>query len=406
MANKDARPAVVHDGKTVKRALVLGCGYKDVPRGQTYSRLPNAVRDAKDVAKLLNVLSVHSIAQYSYDKDNIVQLVDDDKDPRRRPTRDNILRELSRLVQETSPGDRFFLYFLVPCDYWNHAEDVPLEERMILSSELRTQLLDRLPIGSNNYAVFDACASGRFLDLFHNRCNNIYVPWISLGFRRGKTRWRNVCRRDDCTSSISSIRIYRGKRVNENEVLTVKTSVNVNGKGKSRRISVESRQSSIHRRPNIPLGSREGSTGTVPGMLTERRRYIFEDLDVRQCASPIQTIISCDGFHCDETVTDVVVDGPNLTTIASSGESQKTWDQRGDSFTQVLFLHYALYTRQSYIDSSLHEWSKGKREVSKQTAAPFDPAEQEALDRLELVNFFEPQVGSQRPMVLPQRFDP
>ncbi|KAI0822806.1 hypothetical protein BC628DRAFT_1387745 [Trametes gibbosa] len=408
-------------------------------------------------------------AQYYYAKENIVLLVDDNEDPLRRPTRDNILRELSRLVQETQSGDRFFFYyaghsdraqsptangemvkFLVPCDYWMHPQDVPIEERMILSRELRMQFIDRLPFDTDTYAVFDACSAGRFLDLLHYRCNNIYIPWISPGFRRCMTMWRHVRRRNGCivddielalekgksstvpkrsdttpinsrASTASSIHIYRGKRVSQDEIHTVKTSVNINGKGKSRRISVESRKPSIHRQSGSLLGQAEGSVDVTPlaGRLVESPD-IIEDLRSRQCTSPIQTA-DCDGFDC-KTFNDVVMNGPNVITISSSRETQKTWDHNRDTFTQTLIralqddpyqpleqLVKTLTFRANKLCRRLHSWSKSKRENLKQEALQnadhgiatlFDPVvDEEARNRMELVNFFEPQVGSQRPMV-------
>ena len=67
---------------------------------------------------------------------------------------------------------------------------------MIIDNELLRRLIDALPVGAHLTAIFDSCHSGTMLDLDRYLCNNIYFPWTIPGFRRYRTLWQRVRRRD------------------------------------------------------------------------------------------------------------------------------------------------------------------------------------------------------------------
>lgn len=69
---------------------------------------------------------------------------------------------------------------------------MPITEKAVFGHELRKLLVDSLPVNADLYVIFDACGSGRLLELLHHRCNNVYFPWISPGFRKRMTQWRGV----------------------------------------------------------------------------------------------------------------------------------------------------------------------------------------------------------------------
>ena len=71
-----------------------------------------------------------------------------------------------------------------------------MKKRIILDNKLRKMLVDSLPIGAHLTAIFDSCHSGTLLDLDHYLCNNIYNPRMNPGYRRYKTLWQGVRRKD------------------------------------------------------------------------------------------------------------------------------------------------------------------------------------------------------------------
>ncbi|KAI0636563.1 caspase domain-containing protein [Trametes polyzona] len=483
----DIHPQSAHKRESVKKALLIGVGHtsKDAPRSSRYPALHHAVPDTRLLATLL-------ISQYGYLQENVVVLVDGDASPQKAtPTKANILRELARLTYDAHPGDHFFFYyaghsdrdepeddsitsahegpgkdsrFLVPCDYWNHPEGASNIYRMIYARELRELLVGALPVGTDLYAVFDSCSSGRLLDLLHYNCNNIYVPWISPGYRRCMTWWRKVRRRDaldagsiveridqaierlpkgrkqgtklgskeNCTtppnsrrSSSSSIHIIQRTRVSQDEIRTTDTSVavNVDRKGKRRQFSIQRRQSSVQRHPSQSTSLHQILEDPSASAGIEDTQASYGDIGATRCASPTE---ACDGFSCPSLQP---FDGPNVITLAAAREKQRAWDSKDYSFTGALVsslmqrphptfeqLTHDLTFRAFELCKSLHERCMVKREEWKRKlkgSAYYNvemvleaSAFQEERRPMEMLNFFEPEVGSQRSRVLQDIFDP
>ena len=69
---------------------------------------------------------------------------------------------------------------------------------MIIDNTLRRILVEPLGqrVGAHLTAIFDSCHSGTLLDLDHYLCNNIYNPRTTQGYRRYKTLWQGVHRKD------------------------------------------------------------------------------------------------------------------------------------------------------------------------------------------------------------------
>ncbi|KAI0780513.1 caspase domain-containing protein [Trametes elegans] len=446
MPNDFSRHTVSADDGTTKKALLIGPNY------------------GLAMAEML-------MACYGYLAENIVMLLDDGSvDPGRAPTRSNILRAFDWLVEGARAGDHCLLYYsghtdlversvdrpddpddrntyLIPSDHADHAADVPYEERMVGSHEIRKLLVDALPPGATLYTIVDSCHSGHILGLPHDKCNDIYVPWISPGFRRRMTRWRGVRRRDGHfmdplsmmtaqnlrsiiprrrnrddrnisgpsaggrKSSTSSIHVVQctSRTHHSSEVITTETSVNVR-EGTLRRCSY---RSSISRKTGSSIAT------VLSGLFTtDESASILDGMSSRRCMSPAEDF-ECNGFDCSSHGPDTF-SGPNVISISSCKEYQRTWDSKHHSFTQTLIHalrqdpHQTLaqlmhtLTFQAYNHCrSLHQWSK-KQRAREKLAARLHGMKPEDLGELplEMNNYTEPQVASLRAAVLQEPFDP
>lgn len=108
---------------------------------------------------------------------------------------------------------------------------------------------------------------------------------------------------------MSSLRIFQSKRLSQDEVQTVDTSVNiVNGKGKHRQVSITRRQSSVQSRTGSSLLQIVEDAHDHDGTRAESP-HNFDDLHLQRCASPTEEV--CDGYHCDSSSSLGVTDGPS-----------------------------------------------------------------------------------------------
>ncbi|KAI0063751.1 hypothetical protein BV25DRAFT_357160 [Artomyces pyxidatus] len=158
------------------RALLIGITYGTV-RCNGYEPLRGPAIDAHAMEDLL-------LRKYLFKKADVVVMTDEEVNQGTHlwPTRQNILKEIDRLVYGARAGDNFVFHYaghagqtratvdqreedgldeyLIACDY----------ER-ILNDDLRRLLVDRLPRGTRLTAIFDACHSGTLLDLDHYHCD-------------------------------------------------------------------------------------------------------------------------------------------------------------------------------------------------------------------------------------------
>ncbi|EPS95937.1 hypothetical protein FOMPIDRAFT_1053735 [Fomitopsis schrenkii] len=131
--------------------------------------LHGCVDDAKKIRQFL-------IDDYGYSEDDIVLLTDDQTDPRRIPTRANMIYYFDWLVMGAQPDDSLFLHWhggLVPDedgDEESGYDEVifPVdhsEAGHIVDDELHDRLIKPLPHGCRLTAIFDSCHSGTVMDL-------------------------------------------------------------------------------------------------------------------------------------------------------------------------------------------------------------------------------------------------
>ncbi|KAJ3715104.1 peptidase C14, caspase domain-containing protein [Lentinula raphanica] len=210
-----------------KKALLIGINNTLMDQADEGSR-SNLSMPHTDVESMRKLLIDH----YNYKPSDIVTLVDKDAPRQPQPTRDNIRKEMRRLVADARRGDHFFFHYsghVVQTENEDRTEEDGKDECLVPSDsdgvhnlvkddELRSVLVDRLPRGSQLVAVLDSCHSGSLLDLEHYRCNRVWVPWISKGRRKSDPIRNNVIRHN-------AMIVYQHKRISDDRVKERKTTV-------------------------------------------------------------------------------------------------------------------------------------------------------------------------------------
>ncbi|PIL26984.1 hypothetical protein GSI_10122 [Ganoderma sinense ZZ0214-1] len=149
-----------------KKALCIGVSYF----GDRRSELRGSADNARAVQ--------HFLLRHGYRKDDVRILAEDDYDPRRHPTKVNIIDALHWLVKGAQPGDQLFFHYSghVAAIRGSSRDEVdgydviyPVDHRLngwIVDDLINTILVKKLPRGCRLTALFDAYHSGTALD--HN----------------------------------------------------------------------------------------------------------------------------------------------------------------------------------------------------------------------------------------------
>ncbi|RKP29398.1 hypothetical protein METBISCDRAFT_18769 [Metschnikowia bicuspidata] len=149
-----------------KKALLIGINYFG-----TQNSLRGCINDIKNMSQFLN-------QHYGYPYNEMVMLTDDQQDPARVPTRQNIINAMQWLVRDARPNDSYFFHIsshggLVP-DQNGDEEDgfdsciYPVDFESvgpIIDDEMHDIMVKPLPPGCKLTALFDCCHSGTALDL-------------------------------------------------------------------------------------------------------------------------------------------------------------------------------------------------------------------------------------------------
>lgn len=149
-----------------KRAVICGISYRG-----TAIELKGCLNDAKCMSYLL-------MSKFRFPESAILVLTEDQMDPRRQPTKYNIMQALEWLVHGCQSGDSLVFHFsghgsqqpnykgeeldgfdetLVPVDFMTAGQ--------ILDDDINTTIVRPLPTGVDLHAIVDACHSGTVLDL-------------------------------------------------------------------------------------------------------------------------------------------------------------------------------------------------------------------------------------------------
>jgi metacaspase-1 len=146
-----------------KFALLVGINYKN-----TEHQLFGCINDALNIKALLQ-------NQYNYENNNIRLLTDDTQ---MKPTRQNILNELTKMLEQSIQGDKLVFSFSghgsqildKSGDELDGLDEliIPIDLKYILDDELKAILDKHLKEGVELFALIDSCHSGTALDLKYN----------------------------------------------------------------------------------------------------------------------------------------------------------------------------------------------------------------------------------------------
>jgi len=172
------------DGHRHQRALLIGIRYLHGFRADFSSDsrpLGGPHADIDDMKRLL-------IDQFGWREQDITMMKDDGLRPERQPTKENIVREINRLVEGVEPGERLFFQFAghgAQIKDEDGDEDDGMDEvimssdgQRIVDDELHDLLVKPLPQGVRLTAVFDCCHSGTGLDLPEIAKDSIYAHHV------------------------------------------------------------------------------------------------------------------------------------------------------------------------------------------------------------------------------------
>ncbi|OMJ12727.1 Metacaspase-1 [Smittium culicis] len=149
-----------------KRALLIGINYTN-----SKFKLRGCINDVHRMKKFI-------MEHFQFKESDMVILTDDQKNPNRLPTRNNILKAMKWLVSDAKKNDSFFFHY---SGHGSRVEDadgdeidgedeticpVDFEENgQIIDDDMNAIMVRPLPPGARLTAVFDCCHSGSALDL-------------------------------------------------------------------------------------------------------------------------------------------------------------------------------------------------------------------------------------------------
>ncbi|KAI0246645.1 caspase domain-containing protein [Lactifluus subvellereus] len=367
-----------------RRGLLVGISYS---KSKSWSRLVGPYDDVDKFQKLL-------IDTYGYSPEDITILKDDPQLPDLfQPTHSNMIRELTRLVSDAAPGDKFvFLYSghsdqQLSQDGSDIEEDgqdeviITSDEERIIDNRLKEILVDPLKPGCSLLAILDTCHSGTMLDLPHHHCNSVYVPWLSKGHRRTATMHNKAERRgampftgsSDSASRLapSITSVLSGPQL---AVLPLRINTEV-----SSTFSTNRRTMSTEAHPS---GDR---CSWGPASILSPSRTGVE--------SPISRV-TCSGW-CDYDPKP----RPNVVSLSACADLQRAWEGPRGSLTMVLCDFLGRHPHPSYRELMthvnfqlyanccvLHEYTRAQKKMAARGEGPgFDG---------ELNNFQTPELSS------------
>lgn len=149
-----------------KKAVIIGICYNN-----TRYKLKGCINDAKCMKYLL-------INRFKFPENEILMLTEEERDPYRIPTKQNIRMAMAWLVAGCRAGDSLVFHYSghgsQQRDYDGDEVDgkdetlCPLDfetNGMIVDDEINDTIVKPIPRGAKLHAIIDACHSGTMLDL-------------------------------------------------------------------------------------------------------------------------------------------------------------------------------------------------------------------------------------------------
>eukprot|EP00253_Pinus_taeda_P012973 PITA_12973 len=141
----------------MKHAVLVGCNYP-----KTENELHGCVND---VMRMQNIL----IHRFGFAKENINLLIDTDESYA-KPTGENIIRALVKMIKQAKPGDVLFFHYsghgtLVPLQNSTGSDEciVPCDFNLLTDEDFRL-MVNMCPPGTSFTMVSDSCHSGGLID--------------------------------------------------------------------------------------------------------------------------------------------------------------------------------------------------------------------------------------------------
>ena len=176
--------------KNNKSALLIGINYYN-----TRYRLNGCINDTKSVKNIL--------LKQGYT--NITLLTDDGN---KKPTKTNILIEITNLLKYAKPGDTLFLLYSGHGSYCldRNNDELNRNDQMIVSCDLKGLIDDDLKGIIDNYlkpgvslfCLFDSCYSGSVLDLRYQNLDSLNNNNLTINNKETETKG-NVIMISGCT---------------------------------------------------------------------------------------------------------------------------------------------------------------------------------------------------------------
>jgi hypothetical protein len=385
----------------------------------------NALRGPhRDVRTMRDLL----INVYSYKPEDIVILIDEDDINQKQPTRANIVEEIQNLVKDAEENDRFFFHFAGHSDQ-EDTDDIEEEDGkneyilscdggQIYDDELRSRLAEPLPAGSSLIAVFDSCHSGSLLDLKHFRCNRVYVPWVNKGDRKTKSLWNQSKRLRAKISMRRPPLANVNMKMNRPSLQWAKNSIDQVLQSPRDSLPQSPLDTSAQQRKKLAIIT---DLADVPSP-RQTALWIDSPTDRKRCSSPIA--LYCTGFCRDnlQTFRNQQVLKADVISISSAEDSQMSWeDPNGQSMTQALVkllnetpnprfdelmtaISHDIHRYYVDLHSRAREYRKLIQRLNSQKIK--QGKKPRAGDRVEMNNFQELQLSSDRPLDMSRHFYP
>lgn len=197
--------------KTSKKALLVGINYRNTPY-----ELYGCINDTKNIQTLL---------QNKFDYKNFNLLTDNTSI---KPTKQNIIKELTNLLVNSKAGDNLFFLFSGHGSYMVDKNGDELDSRdevifpidgsnnansYITDDEIRKIIDNNLKPDTNLFMIFDACFSGTICDLRYN----YLVDGKLVDNSRVELTKSNVIVISGCTdnqTSMDAFVSYNGSKIN------------------------------------------------------------------------------------------------------------------------------------------------------------------------------------------------